>query len=178
MNGAEAFIETLHACGVEVCFANPGTSEMQLVAAIDRQHGMRSILGLQPYQAGRVWWFGQEVSRLPEADRRALERRIGVMFQDGALFSSLTVIENVKVPLLEYHDLPPPLLDELALLKIRLTGLPADAAHKYPAQLSGGMRKRAGLARALVGVAAGAVCGLAAGVATARPTAPHLLRAQ
>jgi phospholipid/cholesterol/gamma-HCH transport system ATP-binding protein len=72
-----------------------------------------------------------------------------VLFQDGALFSSLTVLENVKVPLLEYYRLPPDLLDDLAHLKIRLTGLPPDAAHKYPAQLSGGMRKRAGLARAL-----------------------------
>jgi phospholipid/cholesterol/gamma-HCH transport system ATP-binding protein len=71
------------------------------------------------------------------------------MFQDGALFSSLTVLENVELPLVEYHHLPPDLLGELASLKVRLTGLPPDAAHKYPATLSGGMRKRAGLARAL-----------------------------
>ena len=110
---------------------------------------MRSILGLQPYQAGRVWWFGQEVSRLAEADRRALERRIGVMFQDGALFSSLTVLENVMVPLKEHSQLDEHFIAEVARLKIALVGLPPDAADKYPEALSGGMRKRAGLARAL-----------------------------
>jgi phospholipid/cholesterol/gamma-HCH transport system ATP-binding protein len=73
-----------------------------------------------------------------------------VLFQDGALFSSLTVGENVQVPLKEhYAELPPSLRYELALLKVKLAGLPADAVSKLPAQLSGGMRKRAGLARAL-----------------------------
>ena len=110
---------------------------------------LRSILGLRHPDGGRVRLFGQDTTDLDAEARKPFERRFGLLFQDGALFSSLTVIENVKVPLLEYYDLPPPLLDELALLKIRLTGLPVDAAHKYPAQLSGGMRKRAGLARAL-----------------------------
>ncbi len=110
---------------------------------------LRSIVGLKHPDGGRIEVFGEDVTHLSDEQRRPFERRYGVMFQDGALFSSLTVLENVKVPLLEYYDLPQPLLDELALLKIRLTGLPADAAHKYPAQLSGGMRKRAGLARAL-----------------------------
>jgi phospholipid/cholesterol/gamma-HCH transport system ATP-binding protein len=83
-------------------------------------------------------------------DRRHIERNTGVLFQDGALFSSLTVGENVQVPLKEYcSDLPDSLLYELALLKVKLAGLPADALNKLPSQLSGGMRKRAGLARAL-----------------------------
>ena len=110
---------------------------------------LRSILGLKKPDGGRVLLFGQDMTDLDADARKPFERRIGLLFQDGALFSSLTVLENVKVPLLEYYQLPPDLLDELALLKIRLTGLPADAAHKYPSQLSGGMRKRAGLARAL-----------------------------
>jgi phospholipid/cholesterol/gamma-HCH transport system ATP-binding protein len=110
---------------------------------------LRSIVGLKHPDGGRIEVFGEDTTRLSDEQRRPFERRYGVMFQDGALFSSLTVLENVKVPLLEYYNLPQPLLDELALLKIRLTGLPSDAAHKYPAQLSGGMRKRAGLARAL-----------------------------
>ncbi|MFN7783079.1 MAG: ABC transporter ATP-binding protein [Lysobacterales bacterium] len=110
---------------------------------------LRSIVGLKQPDGGTVRLFGDDTTHLDEEARRPYERRFGLLFQDGALFSSLSVIENVKVPLLEYYDLPADLLDELALLKIRLTGLPAEAAHKYPSQLSGGMRKRAGLARAL-----------------------------
>jgi len=110
---------------------------------------MRSILGLQPYQAGRVWWFGQEMATLADAARRQLERRVGVMFQDGALFSSLTVLENVMVPLKEHSKLDEHFITDLARLKIALVGLPPDAADKFPETLSGGMRKRAGLARAL-----------------------------
>jgi phospholipid/cholesterol/gamma-HCH transport system ATP-binding protein len=88
-------------------------------------------------------------SDAPE-NRRLIERNTGVLFQDGALFSSLTVGENVQVPLKENHrELPESLLYELALLKVKLAGLPADAINKLPSQLSGGMRKRAGLARAL-----------------------------
>src|SRR6185436_21170934 len=79
----------------------------------------------------------------------SLERRWGVLFQDGALFSSLTVSENVQVPMREHLDLPPPLAAELATLKIRLAGLKAEDGAKYPSELSGGMRKRAALARAL-----------------------------
>lgn len=111
---------------------------------------LRSILGLKRPDAGRVEMFGTDVTDLDAEAMKAYERRYGLLFQDGALFSSLTVEENVQVPLLEYYpDLPAALRDELALLKIALTGLPADAAQKYPSQLSGGMRKRAGLARAL-----------------------------
>jgi phospholipid/cholesterol/gamma-HCH transport system ATP-binding protein len=110
---------------------------------------LRCILGLKRPDAGRVRLFGEDLAALDRDARRRHEQRVGLLFQDGALFSSLTVLENVQVPLLEYHDLAPELLDDLARLKIALTGLPADAALKYPSQLSGGMRKRAGLARAL-----------------------------
>jgi phospholipid/cholesterol/gamma-HCH transport system ATP-binding protein len=110
---------------------------------------LRSMLGLHRPQAGCVRLFGQDVTVLDDEHRKPLERRYGVLFQDGALFSSLTVSENVQVPLREHTDLPDELIEELALLKIRLTGLPPDAAHKHPSQLSGGMRKRAGVARAL-----------------------------
>lgn len=110
---------------------------------------LRSIVGLKRPDGGRIRMFGEDITELDEEARRPFERRFGLLFQDGALFSSLTVLENVKLPLVEYFKLPPDLLDELALLKIVLAGLPADAAHKYPSQLSGGMRKRAGLARAL-----------------------------
>ena len=109
---------------------------------------MRTIIGLRTPQAGSIELFGEDALGAGAAELR--ERRVGVMFQDGALFSSLTVGENVAVPLKEhYRELPPELIAELSLLKILLAGLPADAAAKLPSQLSGGMRKRAGLARAL-----------------------------
>lgn len=110
---------------------------------------MRAILGLRRQQAGHIEVFGHDLDDDPGA-RRAMERRVGVLFQDGALFSSLTVRENVEVPLKEHHpELPGRLRCELAQLKIRLVGLSADAGDKLPSQLSGGMRKRTGLARAL-----------------------------
>ncbi|MEO5963256.1 MAG: ABC transporter ATP-binding protein [Thermomonas sp.] len=111
---------------------------------------MRSILGLREPNEGTIQVLGVDaLSRDPES-RRHIERNTGVLFQDGALFSSLTVGENVQVPLKEYYpDLQDSLRYELALLKIKLAGLPADALDKLPSQLSGGMRKRAGLARAL-----------------------------
>ena len=110
---------------------------------------LRSIIGLQQPNAGEVRLFGQNLTSIDAGERAAVERRWGVMFQDGALFSSLTVLENVRVPMIEHQPLPPDLMDELARLKIALVGLPSDAAFKVPAQLSGGMRKRAGVARAL-----------------------------
>jgi len=111
---------------------------------------MRAILGLREPQAGEIEVLGLNALTDDAAQRRAIERNTGVLFQDGALFSSLTVGENVQVPLKEYHgDLPDSLRYELALLKVKLAGLPADALNKLPSQLSGGMRKRAGLARAL-----------------------------
>ena len=111
---------------------------------------MRSILGLRRPDAGEIEVLGVDALSEDVDDRRHIERRSGVLFQDGALFSSLTVGENVQVPLKEhYSDLPDSLRYELSLLKVKLSGLPADALDKLPAQLSGGMRKRAGLARAL-----------------------------
>lgn len=111
---------------------------------------MRSILGLRTPNAGEIEVLGIDARSEDAMQHREIERRTGVLFQDGALFSSLSVGENVQVPLKEYHrGLPDSLRYELALLKVKLAGLPADALDKLPAQLSGGMRKRAGLARAL-----------------------------
>ncbi len=110
---------------------------------------MRAILGLIHPAAGTVEAFGAEIAGLDREQRRRTEARWGVLFQDGALFSSLTVAENVEVPLKEQFELPRSLMDDIAALKIALVGLPPDTAAKYPAELSGGMRKRAGLARAL-----------------------------
>jgi phospholipid/cholesterol/gamma-HCH transport system ATP-binding protein len=111
---------------------------------------MRSILGLRRPNAGRIEVLGVDARSEEDRDRQVIERNTGVLFQDGALFSSLTVGENVEVPLKEQHpDLPDSLRYELALLKVKLAGLPANALAKLPSQLSGGMRKRAGLARAL-----------------------------
>ncbi|MGY0618368.1 ABC transporter ATP-binding protein [Lysobacter sp. A378] len=111
---------------------------------------MRSILGLRRPNEGAIEVLGIDARSPDDNVRRQIERNTGVLFQDGALFSSLTVGENVQVPLKEYHrDLPESLLYELALLKVKLSGLPADAIDKLPSQLSGGMRKRAGVARAL-----------------------------
>lgn len=110
---------------------------------------LRCILGLITPERGEVEVLGQEIGRLSERERYDLQARQGVLFQDGALFSSLTVAENVQAPLRERLRLPEPLLRQLTGLKLDLVGLPHDACHKYPAELSGGMRKRAGLARAL-----------------------------
>lgn len=111
---------------------------------------MRSIIGLRRPDAGTIEVLGVDARSEDEDVRNRIERNTGVLFQDGALFSSLTVGENVQVPLKEQHpELPDSLRYELALLKVKLAGLPADAVNKLPSQLSGGMRKRAGLARAL-----------------------------
>jgi phospholipid/cholesterol/gamma-HCH transport system ATP-binding protein len=110
---------------------------------------LRSILGLQRPAAGTVCLNGEDVTRLTQRQLRAVKAAYGVTFQEGALFSALTVRQNVQLPMLEYLDLPESDLEELAMLKVRMVGLPADAAAKYPAQLSGGMIKRAALARAL-----------------------------
>jgi phospholipid/cholesterol/gamma-HCH transport system ATP-binding protein len=110
---------------------------------------LRAIVGLFRPSAGTIEAFNQDLASLDAEAFRRIEARWGVLFQDGALFSSLTVAENIEVPLKEQLDMPPRLMQQIAGLKIALTGLPADAATKYPAQLSGGMRKRAGLARAL-----------------------------
>jgi phospholipid/cholesterol/gamma-HCH transport system ATP-binding protein len=110
---------------------------------------LRTILGLQRPQSGQVLLGGQDILALSGAELQQAKRRYGVTFQHGALFSSLTLAENIELPIIESHALEPELLRALSALKIRLVGLPADAGLKYPAQLSGGMIKRAALARAL-----------------------------
>jgi len=110
---------------------------------------LRTIVGLNRPAAGRIEVLGEEPAKLDDAAKHALEQRWGVLFQDGALFSSLTVTQNIAVPLKEHTELPPRLIEEIAAVKIDMVGLPQDAGAKFPSQLSGGMRKRAGLARAL-----------------------------
>ena len=110
---------------------------------------LRTILGLQRPVAGVVRIAGADVTRMSEAQLRRVKAGYGVTFQQGALYTSLTVLENVQLPMLEHLSLARAALDELAMLRIRLVGLPADAAGKFPAELSGGMVKRAALARAL-----------------------------
>ncbi len=110
---------------------------------------LRAIVGLKRPSAGRIEVFGEDILQLSGKARDRLERRWGLMFQDGALFSNLTVRENVMVPLGEHTDLSPRLRREVAGMKIRLAGLGDDAGSKYPSDLSGGMRKRAALARAI-----------------------------
>jgi len=110
---------------------------------------LRTIIGLNRPVAGRIEILGNEIVTNGGIDRREIERHWGVLFQDGALFSSLTVAENIEVPLKEYYTMPLRLMDEIAAFKIGIVGLPEGTGEKYPAQLSGGMRKRSGLARAL-----------------------------
>jgi phospholipid/cholesterol/gamma-HCH transport system ATP-binding protein len=110
---------------------------------------LRTIVGLNRRRAGRITVLGIDTATASRSEADALLRRWGVLFQDGALFSSLSVAENIAVPLQEHTDLTKDVINEIAYLKIGLVGLPADAGAKYPSQLSGGMRKRAGLARAL-----------------------------
>lgn len=110
---------------------------------------LRAITGLKSPESGSVEVFGERLEILSRDERTAIERRWGIMFQDGALFSNLTVRENVMVPMKEHTQLSRPLMYDLADMKIRLSGLAASAGDKYPSDLSGGMRKRAALARAL-----------------------------
>ena len=111
---------------------------------------MRSIIGLQQPAAGTINVFDENLLDDDVERDDDVRRRWGVLFQGGALFSTLTVAENVQVPLREFYgDIRPQLLDEIARTKVKLSGLPAEAASKYPSELSGGMKKRAGLARAL-----------------------------
>ena len=110
---------------------------------------LRSMIGLHRPDEGSIEVFGQEIRGLSLDRMRALDVRWGVLFQDGALFSSQTVAENIEVPLREHLDMPEELMSGIAALKLSMVGLPEDTAKKYPSELSGGMRKRAGLARAL-----------------------------
>jgi phospholipid/cholesterol/gamma-HCH transport system ATP-binding protein len=110
---------------------------------------MRTIIGLLPKRAGTIEVFGSDLASLDGRERRAVERRWGVLFQQGALFSSLTVRQNVQFPMREHLDLSPRLIDEIALAKLEMVGLDPAVAEKFPAELSGGMIKRVALARAL-----------------------------
>lgn len=110
---------------------------------------MRTILGLNKKDSGQIKILGQDIDSITEREKVEIDMRMGVLFQHGALFSALNVLENIQVPMREYLDLSPKLMDELARLKISLVGLEADTAEKYPSELSGGMIKRAALARAL-----------------------------
>ena len=110
---------------------------------------LRSIIGLNRPRAGSIKVFGQETAEGDIEDLRGLQLRWGVLFQEGALFSSQTVAQNIEVPMRRWTNLSEEMMDELAAMKLALVGLPADAGAKFPSELSGGMKKRAGLARAL-----------------------------
>jgi phospholipid/cholesterol/gamma-HCH transport system ATP-binding protein len=110
---------------------------------------LRTMLGLHRPNEGQVLIEGQDITKMPEAKLLAVKRRYGVTFQHGALFSSLSVAENVQLPIREYFKASPEALTQLTELRLRMVGLPLDAGPKLPSQLSGGMVKRAALARAL-----------------------------
>ncbi len=110
---------------------------------------LRTIIGLNRPREGEITVFGKKTTYAESERMRPLEMRWGVLFQEGALFSSQTVAENIMVPLREYTAMSQPLMNEIAAMKLTMVGLPPDTARKYPSELSGGMKKRAGLARAL-----------------------------
>ena len=110
---------------------------------------LRTIIGLLPKRQGTIEILGVDLDKASGAELRALERRWGILFQQGALFSSLSVRENVKFPMRQYLDLSPALMDEIALAKLEMVGLNPRDGDKLPSELSGGMTKRAALARAL-----------------------------
>ncbi|WP_417582084.1 ABC transporter ATP-binding protein [Pelagibacterium sp.] len=110
---------------------------------------LRALIGLLPKRGGIIEVFGQDYSSLSSRQRVAMERRWGVLFQQGALFSSLTVLENVEFPMREHFEIPKKLRREIARFKIDLVGLSPESENLYPSELSGGMIKRAALARAL-----------------------------
>lgn len=110
---------------------------------------LRTIIGLRAPNQGEITIFGQALSKLPQRERSQIEQRFGVLFQQGALFSSLTVLENVAMPLIEQANLPRSDAEQIARLKMALAGLPAQSADLMPSELSGGMVKRAALARSL-----------------------------
>lgn len=110
---------------------------------------LNTIIGLKEPEGGSISIFGHDIGNLKKGQAADIERRTGTLFQQGALFSSLTVLENVASPLVEHTHLPRDMIHELAEMKIAMVGLKPDAHHKKPAELSGGMKKRVGLARAL-----------------------------
>lgn len=110
---------------------------------------LRSIVGLNRPVAGSIRVFGQEIAGEDSEDLRGLQLRWGVLFQEGALFSSQTIAQNIQVPMRRWAPMSDELMDQLAAMKLALVGLPADSGAKFPSEISGGMKKRAGLARAL-----------------------------
>ena len=110
---------------------------------------LRTIIGLHKPKAGKIEVFGKDLMTINDEQRHEVQKRWGVLFQEGALFSSQTVTENIELPLRELMHVPQDIMDEIAALKLAMVGLPEDTGAKYPSELSGGMRKRAGLARAL-----------------------------
>jgi len=110
---------------------------------------LRTIIGLIAKRQGRIEVFGSDLDVIDDEQKQSIERRWGVLFQQGALFSSLTVLQNVQVPMREYLRLPESVMDDVALTKLAMVGLSSEDAGKFPAELSGGMTKRAALARAL-----------------------------
>ena len=110
---------------------------------------LRTIVGLNKQREGHIEVFGEDPTPHRERPENSVQMRWGVLFQEGALFSSQTVAENIQVPLREYTKMSQELMNEVTSVKLSMVGLPEDAAAKYPSELSGGMKKRAGLARAL-----------------------------
>ncbi|HEX3666597.1 MAG TPA: ABC transporter ATP-binding protein [Rhizomicrobium sp.] len=110
---------------------------------------LRTIIGLNRPQSGSIKVFGQETAEVDGESLTGLQLHWGVLFQEGALFSAQTVAQNIQVPMRRWTHMGQQLMDELAAMKLALVGLPPDTAHKFPSELSGGMKKRAGLARAL-----------------------------
>jgi phospholipid/cholesterol/gamma-HCH transport system ATP-binding protein len=110
---------------------------------------LRSIVGLNHPKSGSIKVFGEETAHSDAEEIHGLQLRWGVLFQDGALFSSQTIAQNIQVPLRRWTHMSQALMNEVAAMKLAIVGLPEDAAKKFPSELSGGMRKRAGLARAL-----------------------------
>jgi len=110
---------------------------------------LRSIVGLNRPLAGSIRVLGKETAEIDNENLKGLQLRWGVLFQEGALFSSLTVAQNIQVPMRRWTNMSQHVMDELTAVKLTLVGLPPDAARKHPSELSGGMKKRAGLARAL-----------------------------
>jgi len=110
---------------------------------------LNTIIGLNRQANGTIEVLGQDTKRLRKQAARQLKMRWGVLFQGGALFSSLTVSQNIQVPMKEFTDLSQSMINELTALKVAMVGLPHDVCHKFPSELSGGMQKRAGLAQAL-----------------------------
>jgi phospholipid/cholesterol/gamma-HCH transport system ATP-binding protein len=110
---------------------------------------LRTILGLQKPESGTIRLMGHDITTMNEVELHAVKGKYGVSFQQGALYSSLTVLQNIQLPMIEHRDLSDRLMDLFAMMKLRMVGLPVESAGKYPSQLSGGMIKRAALARAL-----------------------------